>query len=640
MFGFFKGMFVINSKKDWREPIFFLLFVICSYLKFYFLENEITPSITRSYVMTAAVWGLFLCLGAVLSLFHRRIRAFVVICASLLLSLLAVTDMLYMRYYADMFAFLNITLASQVMEIGASVVALLRARDLLWFLDVPLLISYLLAARRPSGVPLFKRLTVRRALLSLFIFCAGALVLFNHLSMYNKKIPGVLSSMWNRPAVSNNIGVAVYHTVDAWNTARGVVGRGRVSDGAIREMSAWLSHKNRAVSDPRMFGVARGKNLIIIQVESLQDFVVGLKLNGREVTPNINKFLNESVYFSRNYGQTGSGNSSDAEFLSNAGLFPISAGAVFTRFAANQFEALPKLLADNGYSTLALHGDRPGFWNRHNMYRALGFQKYVSRLNFEEDEIIGMGISDKSFFRQSLEILDLEPRPFYAFLVTLTSHHPFNYPLMLEQAEFDTGDYAGGFMGNYLAAMHYADKQLGWFIEGLREKGLLDSSVVVIYGDHAAVPPSSRQQLEQLVGRDLSENWAWRSMNKVPLIVRIPGNQKNYYVEKKATGLIDIPKTAAALLGLRYDNGFGSLLFEKAEAEPVIFHKGSYIVGDVYVEPDQQRATSIENGVCLDYTGFLELTQETEKRLFYNGKILEHNLISVLRKMDLPSGGS
>lgn len=635
MFGFLKGGLTINLKKGRWEYLFFLFFTIFSYLKFYYLENEITPSIRRSYVMLAAVWGIILCLAAALSLFPRKMRPFAVIAVSLLLSLLAVTDMLYMRYYADMFAFLNIMLASQVVEIASSVAALLRAQDLLWFLDAPLLAGYMVMARRLSADPLFSRLTIRRALFSLLVFCAGAFALSNHLSIYSRKVPGALSSMWNRPAVSNNVGVAVYHVADAWNTANGIAGRGQVSEDEVRDVSEWLSNKNSGERDSRVFGVARGKNLIVIQVESLQNFVVGLKLNGREVTPNINKFLKESVYFSRNYNQTGSGNSSDAELLCNTGLFPVSAGAVFTRFAANKFEALPKLLADNGYSTLALHGDRPGFWNRNSMYQALGFQRYVSRPDFEEDEIIGMGISDKSFFRQSLEILDSEPQPFYAFLVTLTSHHPFNYPPMLEQAGFDTGMLEDGFMGNYLAAMHYMDKQLGWFIEELRKKGLLDSSVVVIYGDHAAVPPSSRPQLEQLVGRNLAESWAWRSMNEVPLVVRIPGDRKISYVERKATGLIDVPVTLSALLGLRYDMGFGSSLFAKTGNEPVIFHKGSYIVGDAYVEPALGRVTNIESGSALNYADFAKLTKETDKSLVYSGKILEHNLIPELKRLDL-----
>lgn len=622
-----------NSRGYNQEIFFFLLFTFFTYLKFSFLEDVVTPSIARSYMMRAAACGISLCLAAVLSILHRRVRPAAALIVSFSLSVLAVTDILYMRYFADMFTFHNIALASQVMEISSSVLELLRAADFLWFLDIPLLLGYMFTARRLSVRSVFQRLTMLRAALAIFVFAVGSLVLFNHLSIYSKKIPGALTSMWNRPAVANNVGAMTYHVVDAWNIAGGLFRKGHISEDKIKEISSWFSNKTSPVNDLPMFGIAEGKNLIVVQVESLQDFVIGLKLGGQEITPNLNKFVRESVYFSSAYNQTGSGNSSDAEFLVNTGLFPASNGVAFTRFAANKFNSLPKLLVDSGYATLALHGDRPGFWNRNNMYPTLGFERFVSRFNFAEDEIIGMGISDKSFFRQSLEILAEESQPFYAFLVTLTSHHPFDYALMLEQTKLDTGEFSGRFIGNYLTSMRYADEQLGMFLQGLRAKGLFDNSVIVIYGDHSAVPPSSRPHLEKLVGRDLSSSWAWRSMNKVPLIVHVPAKKRISYADNNPAGLVDVAYTIASLLGLNYDSGFGGNLFVRDRAEPVIFSRGSYIMGEVYVEPALERATDINGGRARNYAEFSRLTAEVEKRLAYSNSILEHDLMPRLSKI-------
>lgn len=627
MFDSLKGSFSADKGGDIRELFFFLLFIFFTYQKFYQLENAVTPSIIRTSVMRAAVLGLVLCLAAVLSLSHHKIRFAATLLLSFLLSLLAVTDMLHMRYFADMFTFRNIALASQVMEISSSVMELSRPTDLLWFSDIPLLAAYPLIAGKLCGKNIFRAISARRAALSLLIFAAGAAAAWNHISIYDKKIPGVLTAMWNRPAVFNNIGAMPYHAVDAWNTASDLFRKGRISESEVSDIGAWFAEKAQAKDGTGLFGAAAGKNLIVIQVESLQDFVVGLKLEGREITPNLNKFLKESVYFSNTYNQTASGNSSDAEFLSNTGMYPAPTGVAFTRFAANKFDSLPRLLSDNGYSTLALHGDRPGFWNRNNMYSALGFAKFASRFDFEEDEIIGMGISDKSFFRQSLDILAVQPQPFYALLVTLTSHHPFNYPAMLRQAELDTGELAGQFMGDYLTAMRYADEQLGVFIAGLRDKGLLDNSLVVIFGDHAAVPPSARSHLEKLVGRDLSSGWAWRSMNKVPLIVRIPGRKPPSYTDSNPAGLVDVAVTAASLLGLSYNTGFGTDLFTENRNEPVVFSKGSYVTGDVYVEPALGRATNLKDGGSEDYAKFSLHTAEAKKRLAFSNKILVHDLM-------------
>lgn len=616
-----------------REFIFFFLFMLFTCMKFYYLEKIVTPSISRTFGMYAASVGGAACLAVFFSLLYHKIRFAVSLAVSFSLSLLVVTDILYMRYFADMFAFGNLALISQAADISESVIDLLRPADLLWFLDIPLLACYFFVAGGRREKPFFRKITLLRTACALLLFAAGGAALVNHITAYDKRIPGVLRSMWDRTAVSNNVGAMTYHVVDAWNTTRYFAGKGRVSGSEIRELGEWLAGRKNDVPEPRLFGAALGKNLIIIQVESLQDFVVGLRVNGAEVTPNINKFLGESVYFAETFSQTGSGNSSDAEFLANTGFFPAASGAAFTRFASNKLYSLPKLLAQNGYSTLALHGDRPGFWNRNNMYPSLGFGRFISRLEMEEDEIIGMGVSDRSFFRQSLEILEAEPQPFYAFLVTLTSHHPFSYKPMLEQTKFNTDGFTGEFMGNYLTAMRYADEQLGLFLGGLRKNGLLDNSVVIIYGDHSAVPPSSRPQLEQLAGRDLSAGWAWRSMNKIPLIIRVPGDKTPPRADRNPAGHIDVASTSAALLGYNFEGGFGTNLFLEGRDSPVIFSKGSYIAGDAFVEPSAEKATNVKNGMVLDFADFKALTAEAEKRLYYSNLILEHDLLIKLDKL-------
>lgn len=619
---------------DSREFFFFVLFALFTYMKFMYLEFTITPSIKHDLVMRSASIGTAISIALIFSLFPRRTRPAASLFASFLLSLLAVTDILYMRYFIDMFALRNLALVGQAAEISESIVDLLRPKDLLLFLDTMMLACYVAVSRRFSGEPIFRNVSLKRAACSVLLFALCVMALMNHINSYNKRIPGVLLSMWDRPAVSSNVGAMTYHFVDARNLVLEHWRKGRLSQDKLIEIGDWLEAKNADMRKTQFFGASAGKNLIVIQFESLQDFVVGLKVNGVEVTPNINKFIKESAYFSETYSQTGSGNSSDAEFLANTGLFPALSGAAFTRFAANRFYALPKLLVQNGYSTLALHGDRPGFWNRSSMYPSLGFGRYVSRLDMEQDEIIGMGISDGSFLRQSLEILEAEPRPFYAFLVTLTSHHPFNYGSMLEQSGFDAGEFSGSFMGNYLSAMHYTDKQLGMFFDGLRERGLLDSSVVAIYGDHAAVPPSARPHLEKLVGRDLSESWAWRSVNKVPLIIRVPGEKGLVFTDRRPSGHIDIAPTLASLLGFAFEGGFGSDLFSEDRKPMAIFIRRTYIKGDTLVDISAERAVNIKNGKILDYTGFSVCSEEVKKRLEYSNTMLEYDLLSKLGKLN------
>lgn len=624
----FLGGIKNNYDNDRRELLFFVVIFVSVLLKFYFVESCISSLMTRDVVSIASSAGVILMIFVPVSLLWSRVRPFPAILADLSLSALAVTDILYMRYYSDLFSFANVGLTAQVGDVADSVFALLCPWDVLYFADIPLLVLYVLATRYFYDTPFFKKIGLRRAVVSFILFLSGALMLWLRIDSYENKVPRVLMSMWDRPAVCSNVGALTYHVADAWNVVKGDLMRKEVPLSEISEIREWLeARRSDGMRNGRMFGAARGKNLIIIQVESLQQFVIGLKINGHEVTPNINRFAARSVYFDRTYNQTGTGNSSDAEFLVNASLYPSPAGVVYTRFAGNRYEALPKLLAEHGYSTLALHGDKPGFWNRNHMYPALGFTKFISKKDFTVDEEIGLGLSDKSFFRQSAEVLDREEKPFYAFLVTLTSHYPYNFKPMFDQTDLDVGKFKGMLIGDYLTAIHYFDTQFGSFINDLEKRGLMDSSVIVVYGDHPAIPAWDRANLEKLLGRSLKSDLAWREVQKIPLIIKIPGRDMVFKDRKTPVGLIDVPVTVSNLLGFNFVVGFGYDLFLPRAAEPVIFRNCSYMTGDVFVEPQKKSAVNVRNHRKLEYGGFENLTGEVKRRLGYSDKILEHDLV-------------
>jgi len=621
--------FCIKSDFDFREIFFFTLLTAALFLKFYFLELYISSSFSRYFISAAASLGTVLMLVVPVSMSWRKIRPFLAFTVDILLTALVITDLLYMRYYSDMFTFRNIGLSAQVGEISETVFALINPADLLYFIDIPILLASILISGKPGMKPFFKKITLKRASASVLLMIAGASCIYWRISSYEKVVPNVLYAMWDRPAVCNNIGAMTYHVVDALNTANDVIARRVFPKQEIDEIKKWFNvRKKSKVMDIGFYGVARGKNLIMIQVESLQQFVIGLKVKGVEVTPNINKFVKKSVYFSRVYNQTAAGNSSDAEFLVNAGLYPSAAGVVYTRFAGNTYDALPRQLSDNGYNVAAFHGDRPGFWNRQHMYPSMGFQKFVSKKDFIVDENIGMGLSDKSFFRQTLDMLDKEHMPFYAFIITLTSHYPFNFKEISEQTKFNTGDFKGSLMGDYLTSMHYLDTQLGEFLKGLEKKGLTDSSVVIVYGDHPAIPVWDRPNLEKLLGRNLKSSWAWRDTLRIPLIIRVPGGRIVPSEKKDASGLVDLKATAEYLLGLSEGISFGHDLFDaNRRNEPVILRNGSFIAGNVYVEPSNSSAVDMRNGKKLKYADYEKTAAEVNKRLGYNDMILEHNIM-------------
>ncbi|MCC8056709.1 LTA synthase family protein [Cloacibacillus sp.] len=616
--------------RDYRELIFFSFMAVALFFKFYFLEYEVSRLVVRVPLSVAASAAIVAMFVLFVSLFWRRGRFALALLLDFLLTALVITDILHMRYYSDLFTFHNLGLSTQVGEVSESVFALFSVRDLLYFIDIPLLFGYFRIFRRISVHPFFHKITLRRCFWTLLLFAAAAAVLSFHIRTYNKKVPGVLRSMWDRPSVCNNVGALTYHAVDSWNTLTDRAARPKLSASELEEVRDWFGENLARQRRPQgVFGAAKGKNLIVIQVESLQSFVIGLKVGGREVTPNLNAFAKEASLASNVYNQTGSGNSSDAEFLANAALYPAASGVAYTRFAGNHYEAFPKTLRDNGYRVFAMHGDRPGFWNRGHMYPALGFEKFISKKDYVNDESIGMGLSDKSFFRQSLEMLTQERQPFYSFMVTLTSHYPYNFPRLMEQADFDAGEYKGTVVGSYLAAIHYLDREFGVFIKGLKRSGLYDRSVIALYGDHNAIPRWDSTTLSKLLGTDFTKDHNWRYVQRVPLMINVPGVKRLVWNRKMALGLVNLPRSLALLLGIDFNSGLGTDIFDDSEA-PVIFRNGSYVVGEIFVEPAKKSAVNVKSGESRDYAAYAGMTEKVRKILDVSDKILEYDLMPEL----------
>ena len=618
------------ARGDRRELIFFALWAFVIFLKFFGLECEVWGRLPRAplaYALSASLCAAF---AVALSLLPRRARFACALVLDFAFSALIVTDLLHLRFYSDLFTFHNFGLSGQVGDVSDSVFALLSPRDALYFCDILLFFVYYLLAARLRAAPVFGALGPKRAAASCAALALSLGVFAVMLYGYDRRMPNALAAMWDRPAVCCNVGAMAYHAADARNVLRESFVRKKLSEdeiaAAAEEFAAFRA--KLAPPYPAAFGAARGKNLIMIQAESLQSFAVGLRVNGREVTPNLNRFAREASFAGDLYVQTGLGNSADAEFLANAGLYPARSGVAYVRFADRSYDALPRLLRAHGYAALAMHGDRAGFWNRAHMYPALGFERFVSKKDYEVDEVFGLGLSDGSFFRQSLAMLEAQERPFYAFLVTLSSHYPFGFPELLKAAAFDQGDEAeGAILRSYLAAIHYFDREFGKFIDGLKSSGLYYESVIILYGDHAAIPKWDAASLAKLLGKDLDDEHSWRAVNTVPLMVRVPGVATLPHVRGRALGQVDIPATAASLLGFEFSSGFGRNIFAPEPASaPVIFRSGDYVSGGTLVEPAKRAAVDLADGCERDYLPFAGLSSECARELALSDKILEYGL--------------
>jgi phosphoglycerol transferase MdoB-like AlkP superfamily enzyme len=458
----------------------------------------------------------------------------------------------------------DITLLSSVDE---SIKSLFTLKDLIYLFDLPILAALLIFIIKKGVTPInIKTRLVRSGVLLLVgLMCVTG--------VYRASNMG--SPVYSNNYVTKTMGVFYFH-VD--NTKRFFQNQFE-SKGLTKKDKEKIKDYFKGETAPaqNFRGIARGKNLIVVQVEALQEFVINRKIMGKEITPNLNKLLKDSLFFNNYYYQVAGGNTSDAEFLSNTSLYPLKEGSAFYRKADNFYYSLPKTLKQQGYDTYALHAFGAKFYNRQQMYNSLGFDKFINGEAFKMDDFAGWkgnALSDSSFFRQSLDIIDTS-RPFYSFFITLSSHHPYVY---FKDFDFNVGQYQGTYLGNYLKAINYTDKCLGEFINNLKRRGLYDKSLLMIYGDHSAIPKVVSEDFMKFLNKE-NNDAEWIKLQKVPLIIRYPG-LRNGQVDPLTGGEIDLLPTIANLMGFDYKYALGKDLLNTGKGYAVL--RNGTVVTDKY----------------------------------------------------------
>lgn len=603
-------------------------------------------------------WKWQVNIGAVLlavcwtPLLGRRPRAVALVLLDVLLSLLMFADLIYFRYFRDFITVPVILQAGQVGELGESIATLVRRGDLLLFADLPVAVALCARALRTGrpqrAGPDFRTAPSRlrrmgrralRAVMAVLAAAAGALLIAIPVNeQKNGWARGLFGGNWWNVPIYNVTGLLGFHGYDLYRFAReNWFGEG-ISAEEIAEVRRWFDERSasrQAAAEDPLFGAFRGKNVFVVQAEAFQDFVLGLTVGGQEVTPNLNRLLKSSLYFSHFYHQTGQGRTADADFAANCSLHPLPSGSVFVRFAGHTFDCLPSILGEAGYDVTAHHAYDGSFWNRFNMYRNMGYAKFYSLRDYTLDEPLGWALGDRSFFRQTVEQLKQRNRsPFYAMTITLTSHHPYTLPGSLQK--LDVGPLEGTMLGDYLQAVHYVDAAVGELVELLKREGWWENTIFVFYGDHDN-SVTDWTLYEQLFDRPLGELEKQQLLKKVPLILHLPGDAHAGTIDKPG-GQLDIAPTILHLLGIDTAGRFlmGANLLQD-HPKPVVFRNGGFTDGRVYYVPSADGV--IGHGACyglpdgdtLDPAACRAGAEAARQELEMSDRVVRHNLIARFR---------
>lgn len=466
-----------------------------------------------------------------------------------------------------------------------------------------------------------------------------------------------LNKQWNRSSIVMEFGIYIYQANDLASCIKTKVNTMFGYDEAAKTFREYYSSLEKSKSN-KYTNIFQGKNVLVIHAESFQGFTMNLKFNDQELTPNMNRLSEEGIYFNNFYAEESTGTSSDSEFTFSSGLMPASNGTVFMNYFDRNYVTIQKLAQEKGYYTFSMHGNNGSAWNRDIMYKYMGYDKFYSKKDYTIDEEIGLGLSDKSFFRQSVEKLEKinsEHKNWYGTLIMLTNHTPFNdindhstYSVDINNSDGTVTSYLGGSkIGNYLKSVHYADEAIGQLMSSLDKKGLLDNTIVVIYGDHDAKLKTS--EFEKLYYNDNIDNilidkskkidkvddYTYELNRKVPFIIWSKDKVGTEYAKtySKIMGMIDVSPTLENMLGLYNPYALGHDIFS-VDDNVVVFPSGNWITDKLYYNSSKKEYRQLDQNAAISIDYINKYSAYAEDIINLSNGIIDYNLIEKVNNGD------
>lgn len=572
--------------------------------------------------------------------FRGKLAYWLMIIINFIQSLWLFSNILYYREFSD-FISLNIMKAGGSVQnnLGKAIGEIIHPIDFIVFLDIIILILLLVFKRIKVDQGVVQK---RFAILTTALGVASMLAVFG---MASSDRSGLLTRTFDNNYIVKYLGLneyAAYNIVKTKEQANEVK-KAKSSD--LDQIKEFVN-ENKTLANSATFGKAKGKNVIIFHLESFQQFLLDYRWDGQEVTPNINAFYHDqnTTAFDNFYNQVGQGKTADAELMLETSLFGTSSGSVMSNYGGtNTFQTMPAQLSQEGYTSAAFHGDVPSFWNRDNTYKNWGYDYFFSKSYYKNadnpDYNVGYGMKDKIFLKGTANYLEKLPQPFYSKVITVTNHYP--YDLDEQNVSINKTQTDDGTVDGYVQTARYLDQAFGEFEQNLKDNGLWDNSMIVLYGDHYGISENHKSAIAKLLGTDKVTATDLTNWQKVPFMVRVPGMEGG--IKHTYGGEIDVMPTLLGLLGIDDDQQikFGQDLLSSQNKQIVPFRNGNWVtseytrVGSSYyvtstgtkINPKQDPRAKM----AID-----DANKYVEKALGYSDKVVQGNLLRFLDKKDIP----
>lgn len=550
-----KNKINLLNKNRLNQCVLFLFPIISIFLKCIFFQGFVTSSTPYSFNFNAGYnyaepffnyYLAFILIFISFSLlFKGKGRIIYLFIINILLSSLIILDVCYFRGFLTVPSVLIATQTANLDNLSGAVYSMFSSLDFIFIIDLIIFSIYVFFTRK-----YISKINKRAIKTFLLTFIAPILFLsyipFNIHILNNKDVKNsYIYSNYDPTNTARYFSPIGYHVFDLYTVYRDSKPYKFTSQDKDN-LNNLFKMKNENLPNNNYFGMSKGKNLIYIQVESLENFVINKSINGKEITPVLNKLTSSGFYFPNIFEQVNEGTSSDSDLMVNTSMLPLRRGSTFFRYPNTTYNSLPNLLKDKGYSTIAIHPDKGSFWNYSSGLKGIGFEKFNDYYSFNADETIGMGISDKSYFKQVVPMLKQQSNPFYALTVTLTSHGPFDIPKEYRELGLDS-ELDANELGGYFESIHYTDAQIGNFLKLLNDEGLLENTVIAIMGDHTGVHKYYNNSVEKLSNK---EDWYLDTGNPVVPLFIYDTSIKTGKTFDLYGGQIDVMPTLLSMLGV------------------------------------------------------------------------------------------
>ncbi|MEA0565073.1 LTA synthase family protein [Lysinibacillus irui] len=494
-----------------------------------------------------------------------------------LMSILLYANIVYYRFFSDFITLPTIFQTQNFGDLGGSVLSLLKPYDILFFVDV-LVMFYLRFSRKIQKET--ERVGYKKATAIIVLALAVSIV---NLGLAETSRPQLLTRGFDRNYIVKYLGMYNYTIYDSVETMKASSQRALADSSDTTEVINYTK-SNYAKPNADYFGAAKGMNVIYLHLESFQNFLINYKLNGEEVTPFLNSLTKDknTMYFDNFFHQTGQGKTSDAEFMLENSLFGLPQGSAYITKAQNTYQAAPSILKDHGYTSAVFHGNNGSFWNRNVIYKSFGYEHFFDASYYNtgsSGDMAEYGLLDKPFFEQSQSLLSSLPQPFYTKLITVGNHYP--YKMSQDLVTIDKANTGDASVDNYFQTARYADEAIKQVFNQLKESGLYDNSMIVLYGDHYGISDNHNRAMEQVIGKEITP-YESANLQRVPLFIHVPGMQGG--TNHTYGGQIDLLPTLLHLLGIDTQNfiQFGSDLLSEEHDEIVPFRNGDFVSPTIY----------------------------------------------------------